>query len=198
VYQGLADGGYSVPLNAIRSVANRDGQTLNRYPLRISQAADAESVFLVTSALRDVTVQGTGKSLRQRLPPGLAVAGKTGTTNDYRDSWFAGYAGDFVTVVWLGRDDNRPTGLTGSSGALVVWADIMRRISTRPLVLDAPQGVEWLRIDLATGLLADTGCDGTQELPFIRNSQPAGVAPCARRVSEKARSPLKWLKGLLN
>jgi len=198
VYQGFADGGYSVPLNAIRSVANRDGQTLNRYPLRISQAADAQSVFLVTSALRDVTLQGTGKSLRKRLPPGLSVAGKTGTTNGYRDSWFAGYAGDFVTVVWLGRDDNRPTGLTGSSGALVVWADIMRRISTRPLVLDAPQGVEWLRIDPATGLLADTGCDGALELPFIQSSQPAGVAPCARRVSEKARSPLKWLKGLLN
>ncbi|MEA3412277.1 MAG: penicillin-binding protein 1B [Pseudomonadota bacterium] len=198
VYQGLADGGYSVPLNAIRSVANRDGETLNRYPLRIRQAVDADSVFLVTSALRDVTVEGTGKSLRHRLPGGLQVAGKTGTTNDYRDSWFAGYAGDYVTVVWLGRDDNRPTRLTGSSGALVVWADIMRKISSRPLVLDAPEGVVWQQIDPATGLRADAGCAGTQRVPFIRDSQPVEIAPCARRLSEKGKSPLKWLKGLLN
>ena len=77
--------------------------------------------------------EGTAQSLSNWLPADLNVAGKTGTTDDLRDSWFAGYTGDHVAVVWVGRDDNKPSGLTGASGAMTVWGEMMKNIQPEPL-----------------------------------------------------------------
>lgn len=71
--------------------------------------------------------EGTGRSVYSQLPSSLTLAGKTGTSNDSRDSWFSGFGGDLQAVVWLGRDDNGKTPLTGATGALQVWASFMRR-----------------------------------------------------------------------
>jgi len=77
---------------------------------------------------------GTGKSASEDFSAALKLAGKTGTTNDLRDSWFAGFSGNYLAVVWVGRDDNLPTGVTGSQGALKVWRKVMRQLHHEPVV----------------------------------------------------------------
>ncbi len=123
IYQSLAAGGFRSPLRAIRAVLDNAEEQLQRYPLTVAEAADPAAVFLLNRNLVEVTESGTAAGLRRQLPEALTVAGKTGTTNDLRDSWFAGFSADRVAVAWVGRDDNASTGLTGAQGALPVWAD---------------------------------------------------------------------------
>ncbi|MGD2020471.1 MAG: penicillin-binding protein 1B [Thiohalocapsa sp.] len=140
-YQTIAAGGFRAPLRAIREVLDASGRPLNRYPLAVESVVSAEAAYLTKWAMRRVVTQGTATWLNKRLPSGLTVAGKTGTTNDMRDSWFAGFSGDKVVVAWVGRDDNKPMGLSGSTGALRLWGDIMARVDTQPLADIAPEGV---------------------------------------------------------
>lgn len=128
--------------------------------------------------MQDVVREGTAAGLKQYLPPALAVAGKTGTTDEYRDSWFAGFTGDRLAVAWVGRDDDAPTGLTGASGAMTIWGEMMADLHPEPLVLPRPENVEQDWIDPASGLLSDRGCRDAVELPFIAGSAPTESAPC--------------------
>jgi len=188
MYQTLASGGFRTPLRAIREVLTGSGQPVQRYALAIEQAFEAEPVYLLTSALQDVVSEGTAAGLKAFLPSSLRLAGKTGTTDELRDSWFAGYSGDRLAVVWVGYDDNRPAGLTGAAGALPVWGELMRSLDPEPLAPPLPEDVERVWIDPATGLRADRDCAGAVELPFLRDSAPEETAPCAS-------SPGKKLKG---
>ena len=86
------------------------------------------------------------------------VAGKSGTSSDYRDSWFAGFSGSHLAVVWIGYDDNTPTGLTGSSGSLAVWSRLMGSIGTTPLNLSMPEGLHETQIEYLTGFSATPDC----------------------------------------
>ncbi|MGQ9660385.1 MAG: penicillin-binding protein 1B [Thermochromatium sp.] len=141
VYQTIAAGGYRAPLRAIREVVDAQGRPLNRYPLAIEAVVDPKAAYLTTWAMQRVVTEGTGKWLGDRLPKGLTMAGKTGTTDEKRDSWFAGFSGDKVAVVWVGRDDYRPMGLTGGAGALRVWGDFMLALDNEPLPEIPPEGV---------------------------------------------------------
>jgi penicillin-binding protein 1B len=192
VYQTLADGGFRTPLRAIREIVTADGQPLQRYALSVEQVAGAAPVYLLTRALQDVVREGTAVGLTQYLPADLALAGKTGTTDGLRDSWFAGFSGDRVAVVWVGRDDNQPTGLTGASGAMTVWGSLMVRLGPEPVVLQQPENVELAWIDPASQLRGDPNCDGAVELPFIAGSAPRDSAPCAGAVSKTKN----WLRRL--
>jgi penicillin-binding protein 1B len=185
VYQTLAAGGFRSPLRAIREVLDASGRPLNRYPLAVEPVVSAEAVHLVTWAMRQVVRQGTATWLNSRLPEDLTVAGKTGTTNGLRDSWFAGFSGDKVSVVWVGRDDNKPTRLTGSSGALRIWGDIMARIDNQPLSELAPEGVEQVRVDPGNGLLAGPGCGRAISVPFDRNGVPTVESACGAAVAQQ-------------
>lgn len=178
IYQPLAAGGFHTPLRAIREVMDASGQPLNRYPLAITQVADPAAVHLTTWAMQQVVRQGTAASLRKRLPRDLRVAGKTGTTNGKRDSWFAGFSSDKVLVVWVGRDDNKPTTLTGASGALRIWGDIMAAVDNRSLSESRPQGVTIVRIDPMNGLLADQRCRRAVNLPFSVSDLPMEMSDC--------------------
>lgn len=198
VYQTLASGGYRVPLKAVRGVMNRDGELLRRYPLKIRQVADPGAVFLVDATLHEVTREGTAARLQRLLPQGMKVAGKTGTTNELRDSWFAGFSQDHLAVVWVGRDDNRPTRLTGATGALPIWADIMRGVSQRSLELRPPQDVEWRLIDPGSGLVADGQCKGAKRIPFIKGSAPRDAAPCSGTLAGGVQRTVDWLKALFD
>ena len=182
VYQTLAAGGFRTPLRGIRAVLDAAGRPLNRYPLAVDAAARAESVYLVTWAMRQVVKQGTATWLNKRLPEGLTVAGKTGTTNGLRDSWFAGFSGDKVAVVWVGRDDNKPTRLTGSSGALRIWGDLMANIENQPLPEFAPDGVADIRVDPGNGLLAGKGCRRAMTVPFDTQALPTARSACGAAV----------------
>ena len=196
MYQTLASGGFRTPIRAIRAVLNAAEKPLQSYPLRVTAAARPAPAFLVNTALRHAVREGTGRALYQALPAHMDIAGKTGTTDDLRDSWFAGFTGDRLAVVWVGRDDNQSTGLTGSSGALLVWRDLFARFGEQGALQSSPEGIEYRLIDTATGLLADNGCEHTVELPFIQGSAPPGHAPCVNAVSSPLQRPVDWFKEL--
>jgi penicillin-binding protein 1B len=172
MYQTLAGGGFRVPLRAIRQVTSGNGEPLSRYPLSVQQAFAPGPVFLVVEALRGVMSEGTGRSSRARLGADLVMAGKTGTTDDLRDSWFAGFTEDLLAVVWLGHDDNTPAGLSGSKGALQVWIDMIKALGARSLASQTPNGVEWAWTDVQRGLTTEAGCPGAVRFPYVRGSQP--------------------------
>jgi penicillin-binding protein 1B len=195
MYQTLASGGFRTPIRAIRAVLNADGMPLQSYPLRVTAAVKPAPAYLATTALRHAVREGTGRALYQVLPANMDIAGKTGTTDDLRDSWFAGYTGDRLAVVWVGRDDNQSTGLTGATGSMIVWRDLFAHFGAQGALQSALEGIEYRRIDTATGLLGDSGCQDTVELPFIQGSTPLESSPCARAVSPLQR-PVDWFKEL--
>jgi penicillin-binding protein 1B len=196
MYQTIASGGFQTPLRAIRAVQAADGTQLQSYPLKVTAAVNPAAAYLVTTALRYAARIGTGRSLYQVLPPDMEIAGKTGTTDDMRDSWYAGYTGDRLAVIWVGRDDNKSTGLSGSSGALLVWRDLFLRLGSSGSLQSQPDGIEYVRIDPATGLRADPGCGNSVELPFIQGSAPAAMAPCASQLSPSLEKSVDWFKEL--
>jgi penicillin-binding protein 1B len=179
LYQTLASGGFRTPLRAIREVQAADGTPLQRYPLEVEAVIAPEPTYLLTVAMQGVVREGTATGLAQWLPPDLHVAGKTGTTDDLRDSWFAGYTGDHVAVVWVGRDDNKPTGLTGASGAMTVWGEMMKNIQPEPLQPPMPEDVELANVDPVGGLRYDDDCKVGVMMPFIKGSVPTERAACA-------------------
>jgi penicillin-binding protein 1B len=124
--------------------------------------------------LIQVMERGTGRPARNALPAGLTVGGKTGTSNDYRDSWFAGFSGSHLIVVWVGHDDNSETGLTGTTGALPVWSRLMSSIVTSSFEPLMPESLENRWVDYFTGLETSPFCSGAAvNLPF-RIGTPLG------------------------
>ncbi|MEF3192874.1 MAG: penicillin-binding protein 1B [Halothiobacillaceae bacterium] len=199
MYQTLAAGGFQTPLRAIRGVLDADGRPLARYALTVRQAAQPAPVFLVTTAMQGTVREGTAAALGKALP-GLQLAGKTGTTNDLRDSWFAGFSADRLAVVWVGRDDNQPTKLTGASGALPIFTQIMRALPQRPRSNQAPAGVEWVSIDPSTGWLAGPGCPGAVVLPYIEGTAPREMSGCGEAPIDQGsdeESLIHWFNQLL-
>jgi len=179
VYHTLAAGGFRTPLRAITAVLTAKGEPLQRYPLSIQQVLDTSPVYLVNYAMRIAARNGTGRAVYNVLPQQWVIASKTGTSNDLRDSWFAGFAGDKLGVVWLGMDNNEPTGLTGASGALRVWADTFNNIDVALSLESVPQNIEMIDIDALTGLRGGFGCTENIELPFIIGSAPDDVSRCS-------------------
>jgi len=179
MYQTLAAGGFRTPLRAIREVMTADGQPLQRYPIHIEQTVDSKSVAVLTSAMQEIMRNGTGKGVRRFFPDTIELAGKTGTTDELRDSWFAGFGRDYLGIVWLGTDDNQPIHLSGSSGALLVWGDMMRRLQTQSLLPIAAEGVEVLPIDPESLLVAGDDCGEQVKLAFIKGTAPDRYAACA-------------------
>ncbi len=151
VYNTLANGGFRVPLRTVRSVIAEDGELKQRYAIEIEQAADAGAVYAINRALVQVMERGTGRSVHRQLPQDLVVAGKTGTSDDLRDSWFAGFTNDHLIVTWIGADDNRPTGLTGSAGAGRIWAELLKSLEAASYEAPRPADVDERWVDYLTG-----------------------------------------------
>ena len=151
IYNTLANGGFRVPLRAVRSVVGEDGELLQRYEIEITQAADAGAVYALNQALVQVMERGTGRTVRRQLPDDVVVAGKTGTSDDLRDSWFAGFTNDHLIVTWIGADDNRPIGLTGSTGAAKIWAGVLSSLEANSYSAPPPAGIDEQWIDYLTG-----------------------------------------------
>jgi penicillin-binding protein 1B len=205
MYQTIASGGFRSPLRAIREVTTQEGRPLTRYPLAVEQAFAPEPIYLLTAAMQDVVREGTAQGMKNFLPPETAVAGKTGTTDEQRDAWFAGFSADRLAIVWLGYDDNRAARLSGASAALPIWGDLMAALAPEPLALAKPERVELVSIDPETGLRGGTSCPGSQEIPFVQGSAPQQRAPCSGAVDaaveaveatvERAKSWLERLFG---
>jgi penicillin-binding protein 1B len=195
MYQTLANGGFNTPLRGIRSVLTAEGEPLGRYPFKIQQRFDPGAIYLLQNAMQRTMREGTGRSVYSQLPSSLNLAGKTGTSNDSRDSWFAGFSQDLLSVVWLGRDDNGPTPLTGATGALQVWTSFMRKADPLPLDMQMPDNVTQAWIDRQTGLGSASGCPNAVQMPYIRGSEPAPGSACG--IQAPVDSVMDWVRGWL-
>ncbi|MCU4412811.1 penicillin-binding protein 1B [Acinetobacter sp. WU_MDCI_Axc73] len=178
IYGNFATGGFKYPTRAIRSVVDANGHVLERFGLNVQQTIDPSAAYILNYGLQQVMRSGTGRAAYNTLSPDLNLAGKSGTTNDTRDSWFAGYSGNYLAVVWLGLDDNKITGLTGSSGALPVWTNVMKQLRQQPVNLRQTDDVQWQWIDSATGHLSAQGCEGAMYIPLMRNNVPRQATVC--------------------
>ncbi len=193
MYHTIAADGFYTPLRAIRAIYDANNQPLKRYRHEVEQRFDPEAIHLLQYALQVVVREGTGKNVYKKLPSDLVVAGKTGTSNDQRDSWFAGFSGNYLSVVWLGRDDNGKMPLTGGTGALRVWADLMAGIDNEPLAFVRPERVSYVWVD-SQGYLSGERCEGARYLPFIEGTAPQIEGQCYQRPQ---RSVVDWFKELL-
>ncbi|MFK8016161.1 MAG: penicillin-binding protein 1B [Gammaproteobacteria bacterium] len=203
MYATLASGGYVTPLRSVREVVTADGAPLNRYDLRVRGSADLTAVAQINAAMEVVMTNGTGRRAGGIVPPSLQLAGKSGSSNDYRDGWFAGFSSDRLAVVWVGRDDNTPMGLSGARSALPVWAQLMAAVASVPVQTLHSEDLVDVPLDYASGMLAGDGCDGAVLLPLPRTADVPPLAPCANDVpdSEDPDSTnnglLQWLRDRL-
>jgi penicillin-binding protein 1B len=160
VYATLARGGVRPHLHGLEAVEDRHGKPLKGTALPAEeQVLSPQTAFLVTSMLQGVIDRGTGRGVRSAGVEG-ELAGKTGTTNDQRDAWFAGFSPERATIVWVGYDDNSPTALSGARGAVPIWGKFMAAV--RPAggysTFSQPSGIQTAVIDPTTGLLATEYC----------------------------------------
>ncbi|HOC11351.1 MULTISPECIES: penicillin-binding protein 1B [Thermomonas] len=176
LYQFLASGGEIQPLHAVRGVLDAQGRAIKRYDSDAppAQKGDAVAARLVGNALQYVVTSGTAHALMRDGLGRLAPAGKTGTSNDGRDSWYAGYTGDQLAVVWVGNDQNLATGLYGATGGMRVWSEIFQHLPSAPLRL-SDDGIDWRWIQ--DGQSTDPGCPNARRFPFVAGFAPA-YQPC--------------------
>ena len=203
LYNGLANGGFHNPLRAVRAVIGSDGKALKAFPLQVTQVATPEAVYQLDRLLTVVMNHGTGRSARPLLPADLVVAGKSGTSSDYRDSWFAGFSGSDLTVVWVGYDDNAPTGFTGSAGALPVWAHIMGGLGGSSWNAPMPEGLVDMEIEFTTGLRVLPGCSDdrvTVAVPAATQiaAKPGCGFPDTNPVTTLIDRTQRWLRDVLH
>ena len=172
-YGAVANGGIAVKPTTVRSTRDRLGDIVwSAVPDR-QQAVSPQGAYVLTSLLEGVIQRGTASKARAIGLQG-SVAGKTGTTDGYRDAWFVGYTSDVVIGVWVGYDDERPLRLTGSQAALPIWMDLARRIipPTAPTFV-MPSGVVARTIDPKTGQLATSQCPEQVSEVFIEGTEPS-------------------------
>lgn len=169
LYLTIASGGFRMPIKSVRSVLTADQSQLDRYALDIEQVVDPKFNNLISFAMQEVVRSGTARRLQQYIPSSLGVAGKTGTTDDFRDSWFAGFSGNLLTIVWLGRDDNKTTGLTGSSGATRVWGAYMSRLNLQSVDLDLQSDLDMVAVPTYSEQKLAYDCLIQRELPVIHS-----------------------------
>ena len=200
LYNGLANGGFRSPLRAVRAVISADSKPLKAFPLEVTPVASPDVVYEVDRMMEQVIEKGTGRGARAVLPPNLVVAGKTGTSSDYHDNWFAGFSGSHLAVVWVGYDDNLPTGFTGGSGALPVWARLMAGLSTTSWDAPMPESLAETWIDYDTGLRVDKDCSNTDSVPI---AVPVGTQlplkpDCGNRLQSIVERAGEWIRDLMH
>jgi penicillin-binding protein 1B len=203
MYNGLANGGFRTPLRAVRAVISDDGKQIRAFPLQVTPVATPENIYQIDRMMEQVMVRGTGKPAKAVLPANLVVAGKSGTSSDLRDNWFAGFSGSHMAVVWVGYDDNLPTGFTGSSGALPVWARLMAGLGTTSWNVPMPEALAETWIDYPTGLQVDASCSSADSTPIAVpvgtqipmkpgcGAQTSGVGEIVKRAGE-------WLRDIMH
>lgn len=179
LYQFLASSGRVQPLFAVRGVLDDKGALVQRYEKKAppAQRGDSIATRLIGIALQHAVEAGTARALLADGLGRLSPAGKTGTSNDNRDSWFAGWSGSQLAVIWVGDDQNRPTGLQGATGAMRVWSSLYRKMPSRALSISGSD-LEW--VWTAADELARTApeCSGARLFPFIAGYAPSEFRGC--------------------
>jgi penicillin-binding protein 1B len=175
----LANQGVKAVPVSIKKVISREGETTQRHPVRVEQGVPPETAYMITHLLEGVLDRGTGRSARA-YGFNHPAAGKTGTTNDYGDAWFAGYTPDLLTVVWVGFDDRRESlSLSGAQAALPIWTEFMKRATSgKPTGgFFPPPGISLVSIDSLTGLRATPYCPTVIEEAFFAGEEPTLSCP---------------------
>ncbi|MGH8191544.1 MAG: penicillin-binding protein 1B [Rhodanobacteraceae bacterium] len=173
LYEFFADDGHALPLLTLRGVLDAKGHVLKQYAVEPGKGQYQQPERLVRWMMQQVTEYGTAAAIgnNPRLAA-LHVAGKTGTSDHQRDSWFSGFTGDRLAVAWMGRDDNKPTHLWGATGALKVWMNLFQKLPTTPLATSFGNDIQYAWIDPSTGQGTLPTCGGARQYPFIDGYVP--------------------------
>ncbi|HHL7210026.1 TPA: bifunctional glycosyl transferase/transpeptidase [Enterobacter hormaechei subsp. xiangfangensis] len=155
-FQTIASGGNRAPLSALRSVIAEDGSVLYQSFPQAERAVPAQAAYMTLWTMQQVVQRGTGRQLGAKYP-GLHLAGKTGTTNNNVDTWFAGIDGREVVITWVGRDNNQPTKLYGASGAMSIYQRYLANQSPVPLNLVAPEDIVDMGVDSSGNFICGGG-----------------------------------------
>jgi membrane carboxypeptidase/penicillin-binding protein len=180
-YAVFANGGLKTELRTVKQVRDHEGKILESSERKSTRVLHAQTAYLVTDMLRSVLSEGTAAAVRSQ---GFhrPAAGKTGTTDEFRDAWFVGYTPDLLCVVWTGYDDNTPLKMTGAEAALPIWVSFMKQATRGMPVRDfeIPDGIVTAVIDPTTGALATNACPMTETELFIAGTEP--TAQCTQHV----------------
>ncbi|MGZ8869356.1 MAG: penicillin-binding transpeptidase domain-containing protein, partial [Thermoanaerobaculia bacterium] len=174
-YTAFPNLGIRVEPFLLTSIRARDGEVLFQNEEESKRVCDAAPAYVMHSLLRGVVRRGTAARLKRY---DLSyVAGKTGTTNDYRDAWFVGYTADMVTTVWVGFDKGAPLRLSSAEAAIPVWGNYMAAIPHSKKEPEAPEGVTFRNIDPETGMVWAEGCPGPVRDVFLEGTAPTRTCP---------------------
>lgn len=200
LYQTIANQGGRIELTTIDAIADRQGNVLYQHDKTAKQVVPEEAAFQTLFAMQQTVERGTARSLQADYAD-LHLAGKTGTTNDARDTWFVGIDGRNLSTIWLGRDDNGETRLTGASGALQIYKDYLSRIFIEKLKLNKPADIKWVGItshgswDCTSNRVIPVWIDKGQtfcgDAPAVPSQNAApGNEPAAEESSEEPRGSI--------
>jgi penicillin-binding protein 1B len=199
LYSGLASGGYRTPLRAVRAVISTAGQPLKAFAIELTPVAQPDVVFEVNQMMQQVIERGTGRAAHPVLPASVVVVGKSGTSSDLRDSWFAGFSGSHLAVVWVGYDDNRPTGFTGAAAALAIWSRVLAGLGTTSWSAAMPESLTEVSIDYLTGLQLEGNCADANTIRIaipvstVLAKKPGCVAAAAPNFTERLGERLRGI-----
>ena len=187
-YQTIASEGFYSPLNSIRTVESSEDVLSLSYPYKVEQRFRPEPIYLLKFVLKQTFISGTARGFSSRVIEKWKTGGKTGTSDDQRDSWFVGYAGNYLMVVWLGFDDNRKSPLTGRTGALQVWKNFMSRLDPIAYEVRKPSRIRYEWVDAKDGLLSGESCKGSILIPFVEGTEPEMIPQNRKkcRISEES------------
>lgn len=193
MYQTLSNDGRYIPLHTVTSVVTAENALLWKKAEFFSQRVDEAAIYLLNYALFKVTTEGTAKRIGATFGK-VNMAGKTGTTDDYRDSWFSGFDRNHVVTVWVGNDDNKTVNLTGAGGALPVFINYMKSQAPKSLSRRFPKGLGIAHFDAKTGAVVVAGCADSLSVPAILDVLPIPEQDCSGRPvgSDKKNKKKSW------
>ena len=186
-YQTIAADGFYSPLRSIRDIKDLKGDIDLSYQYKIEQRIRPEPVHLLKFAMKQTFISGTARGYPRKTIESWQAGGKTGTSDDQRDSWFVGFAGDLLVLVWLGFDDNRPTPLTGRSGALEVWKNFINDIQPSSVEENKMARVKYVWTDKKDGLASGEKCKNSLLVPFIIGTEPNTIPSVRNKCASKPK-----------
>ena len=187
-YQTIAADGFYSPLRSIRDIKDLKGDIDLSYPYKIEQRIRPEPVHLLKFAMKQTFISGTARGYSRKNIESWQAGGKTGTSDDQRDSWFVGFAGELLVLVWLGFDDNRPTPLTGRSGALEVWKNFINDIQPSSVEKNSFPRIKYIWTDKKDGLVSGEKCKNSLLVPFIIGTEPNTIPSVRNRCASNPKS----------
>ncbi len=193
MYQTMANNGEKIKLHTVTAILSAENQSIWRFEQAGVQEFDDKATYLVNFAMHKVTLEGTARRIRSRFPD-INMAGKTGTTDDYRDSWFSGFDKNSLITTWVGHDDNQSTKLTGAAGALSLFIDYQMKQEPKSLVRRFPKGLGIAHFNVETGQPTEAGCKESMSVPAILSALPEKLQKCASKNPKIKEKKSFWEK----